>query len=159
MKKFAANYLVSESGEFIKNGIILATDQGDCIEVIDQGEDLREIAQLTFFNGIVMTNFRFVEIRSDFQSIEPVTLLESAIFQLFAEINEISIQVLIETGIHIQEQFPEMIIPQILNEISKSLLKDARFSRMNVPGIYLLSGVNLSELKFTDRSKLKKLLP
>jgi len=159
MKKFAANYLVSESGEFIKNGIILATDQGDCIEVIDQGEDLREIAQLTFYNGIVLTNFRFVGIHSDFQSIKPVTFLESAIFRLFAGIYEINIQVLIETGILIQEQFPEMTIPQILNEITKSLLNEARFSRMNLPGIYLLSGVNLSDLKFTDRSKLKKLLP
>jgi len=158
MKKFAANYLVSESGEFIKNGIIIATEQGDVIEVIDQGEDLREIAQLKFFNGIVMTNFRFVRIHSEFQRSESVTLLESAIFQLFADIDEINIQVLIETGMHIQEQFPEMTIPQILNEISKSFLNDARFSRMNVPGIYLLSGVNLSELKFTDRSKLKKLL-
>lgn len=158
MKKFAANYLVSGTGKFLKNGIVITTEEGDAVEFIDPGDDLREIAQLIFLNGILIANFRFIRVHSDFTGKESVTLLESLIVQLVADLKEISIQNVIETGMQIQAKYPEMTIPQILIEITNSLLNDGRFSRMNVPGIYLLSGVNLSELKFTNRSKLKKIL-
>jgi len=158
MKKFAANYLVSNTGKFLKNGIVVATEEGEAVEFIDPGDDLREIAQLIFFNGILITDYRFIRMRSDFPNNVSVSPLESRIIQLTTDLNEITIQNVIETGMQIQVQFPEMTIPQILIEITNSLLNDGRFSGMNVPGIYLLSGVNLSELRFTQQSKLKKIL-
>lgn len=158
MKKFAANYLVSNTGKFLKNGIIVVTDEGVAVEFIDPGDDLREIAQLIFFNGILITNFRFIRVHSDFHDNVSVSPLESRIIQLTTDFKDVTIQNVIEVGMQIQVQFPEMTIPQILIEITNSLLNDGRFSGMNVPGIYLLSGVNLSELRFTPRSKLKKIL-
>lgn len=158
MKKFAANYLVSNTGKFLKNGIIVVTDEGVAVEFIDPGDDLREIAQLIFLNGILITNFRFIRVHSDFHDNVSVSPLESRIIQLITDFKDVSIQNVIEVGMQIQVQFPEMTIPQILIEITNSLLNDGRFSGMNVPGIYLLSGVNLSELRFTPRSKLKKIL-
>lgn len=158
MKKFAANYLVSNTGKFLKNGIIVVTDEGVAVEFIDPGDDLREIAQLIFFNGILITNFRFIRVHSDFHDNVSVSPLESRIIQLTTDFKDVTIQNVIEVGIQIQVQFPEMTISQILIEITNSLLNDGRFSGMNVPGIYLLSGVNLSELRFTPRSKLKKIL-
>jgi len=158
MKKFAANYLVSAAGKFLKNGIVVATEEGDAVEFIDPGDDLREIAQLIFYNGILITNFRFIRIQSDFPGNVSVSPLDSRIVEFVADLNEVTIQNVIEAGIQIQVQFSEMTIPQILIEITNSLLNDGRFSRMHVSGIYLLSGVNLSELKFTPRSKLKKIL-
>jgi len=158
MKKFAANYLVTESGEWIKNGIIVATEVGDVVEIIDQGEDLREIEQLTFFNGILFTNFRFVRIHSDLPEKNSVSQLESLIIQLATDLNEVSIQIVIEAAMQIHVQFPEMTIPQIFTELSNSMFGNGNFSRINLPGIYLLSSVNLSERRFTPRSKLKKIL-
>jgi hypothetical protein len=158
MKKFAANYLVSNDGIFLKNGIVVASEEGNVVEFVDPGNDLREIAQLIFFNGILITNHRFVRIRSDFAGNAPVALLDSLIVEFAADLNEINIQNMIEAGMHVQVQFSEMTIPQIFSEITNSLLNNGRFSRMLVPGIYLLSGVNLSELRFTHRSKLKKIL-
>lgn len=158
MKKFAANYLVSDTGKFLKNGIVVATEDGEVVEFIDPGDDLREIAQLIFFNGILITNYRYDRIHSEFRSDVTFSHLVSLIIQLTAELNEVTIQNVIEMGKQVQVQFPEMTIPQIFIEISNSLLDGGRFAGMNVPGIYLLSGVNLSELKFTPRSKLKKIL-
>jgi hypothetical protein len=158
MRKFAANYLVSDAGKFLKNGIVIATEEGEAVEFIEPGDDLREIAQLIFFNGILITNCRFVRSISDFIDNNSAGPLESLIIQSTSGLHEMTIQQVFETGMKVQLQFPEMTIPQILDEISNGLLKNGRFSRMNVPGIYLLSGVNLPELKFTPGSKLKKLL-
>jgi len=158
MKKFAANYLVSDTGKFLKNGIVVATEEGEAVEFIDPGDDLREIAQLIFYNGILITNFRFIRVHSDFLGNGSVSPLDSRIIELVADLKEVVIQNVIETGMQIQVQFPEMTIPQILIEITNSLLNHGRFSRMHVSGIYLLSGVNLPDLKFTNRSRLKKIL-
>ena len=50
MRKFTANYLVTASGTFLKNGIVIAEENGTAIEFIDTTGDLKEIAQLTFYN-------------------------------------------------------------------------------------------------------------
>mgnify|MGYP001611042402 CR=1 FL=1 len=158
MKKFAANYLVSDSGIFLKNGIVVANDEGTVVEFIDTGGDLREIAQLLFFNGILITNCRFVRTPSDLPRHKTDNLLKSLIVQLVFGLNEVTIRNLIEIGIQIQAQFPSMTIPEILHEITNILLIDRKYSRQIVPGIFLLIGVNLADLHFTPKSKLKKIL-
>ncbi|HAQ21307.1 MAG TPA: hypothetical protein DCR40_19060 [Prolixibacteraceae bacterium] len=158
MKKFAANYLVSDSGIFLKNGIVVANDDGTVVEFIDTEGDLREIAQLLFFNGILITNCRFVKTPSDLPRHRSGDCLKSLIIRLVAELNEVTILNLIETGIQIQSQFPGMTIPEILLEITNFLLIDGKYSRQIVPGIFLLTGVNLTDLHFTPKSKLKKIL-
>lgn len=158
MKKFAANYLISDDGRFLKNGIAVASDDGNMIEFIDTEGDLKEIAQLTFLNGILMTDFSFIRNQSDIRSFQSDSSPESFIQKRIADQNEISASSLIDIGIHLQEQFPEMILPQILQVISNSLLFEGNFSRFQLPGLVLLSGVNLPELRFTAKSKLKKIL-
>ena len=63
MKKLAANYVISDSGEILKNGIILAEDEGSVLEYIDTEGDLQEIARLEFHNGILLGGFTFVKVR------------------------------------------------------------------------------------------------
>ncbi|MBA4410053.1 MAG: hypothetical protein C0397_11590 [Odoribacter sp.] len=158
MKKFAANYLVSDSGIFLKNGIVVANDEGTVVEFIDTAGDLREIEQLLFFNGILITNCRFVRTHLDFPGHITDNLSKSLIIRLVAELNEVTIRNLVEIGIQIQAQFPGMTIQEILDEIRNFLLIDGKYSRQIVPGIFLLIGVNLADLHFTPKSKLKKIL-
>ncbi|MBL7972728.1 MAG: hypothetical protein JNL03_14510, partial [Prolixibacteraceae bacterium] len=63
MKKFAANYVISESGDLLKNSILIAEDDGTVLEYIDTKGNLQEMARLTFLNGILLSGFSFVRVR------------------------------------------------------------------------------------------------
>lgn len=158
MKKFAANYLVSEAGKFLKNGIIVAEDNGTVVELIDTAGDLDEIAQLTFLNGILISGSVFTRINAESPISESVHSISSQINPFVAGLSQISIHQLIELGKQIQGQFPEMKIPEIMSEITAILLTSSRFRKEKIPGIFLLTGVNLAQLHFTAKSRLKKIL-
>ena len=57
MRKFAANYVVSYTGEFLKNGIVIIEDDGTDIRIINTNGDLMESEQLIFYNGILLTGY------------------------------------------------------------------------------------------------------
>lgn len=153
MKKNAANYLVSEDGVFLKNGIVIADENGTAVQYIDTKGDLNEIAQLTFHNGILMAGFTFLKTNEAF----PISATDPLIQSVEGQ-NEISIQNLIELGKQAQVQFPEMTIPEILNRISHELLSEGSYTKKNRSGIFLLMGVDLIGLRFTPKSRLKKIL-
>ena len=69
-----------------------------------------------------------------------------------------SLEDLINLGKQVQDRFPEMKIPAILNGISEVLLIDGEFTKENQPGIYLITGIDLVELRFTLKSRIKKIL-
>ena len=158
MKKFAANYLISASGTFLKNGIVVAAGDGRVIEFIDTTGDLHEIAQLTFLNGILCPNFRFVKCRSDLNTFTGDQSIQSLVLQLLANHSEVSMQHLIEAGVKIQEHFPEITIPELWNEMTPVLLAEDRFSKHDEAGLFLWIGVDLVNLHFTSKSRLKKIL-
>lgn len=158
MRKFAANYLISESGIFLKNSIIIAEEDGTVLEFIDSKGDLREIAQLIFFNGILIPGCTFVKTSDAIPDSEPDHPVRSFVFQSLAGLSQVSIHNLIESGKQVQEQFPEMKIPEIMNEITEILLSNGGYSKEKIPGIFLLKEVNLPELQFTQRSRLKKII-
>jgi hypothetical protein len=158
MKKFAANYLVSEAGIFLKNGIVVAGEDGFVVKYIDVEGDLRETEQLIFYNGILMAGCRFAKTSATTKIFESDQEFSSFVLQSVADSIQFSIQNLIDLGKQVQVQFPEMKISAILNEISAVLLTDGGFVKETIPGIYLLTGVNLVELQFTPKSKLKKIL-
>lgn len=158
MRKFAANYLVSEVGVFLKNGIVIAQDDGTVLRLIDTKGDLSETEQLIFHNGILMGGCSFS--KTNAAKAEPKTdqTFRSFVFQSIIGTKQFSIQNLIDLGKQVQIQFPEMKIPAILNEISEVLQTNGGFIKENIPGIYLLNGVDLSRLRFTPKSRLKKIL-
>jgi hypothetical protein len=158
VKKLAANYLISEAGIFLKNGIIVAKEDGTAVELIDTGGDLDEIAQLTFHNGILISGYVFTRTNTECQFSESDHFLSSIINQSVAELSQISIPQLIELGKHVQEQFPEMKVPEIMDEITVFLLDRCHFRKEKIPGIFLLIGVDLPGLHFTSRTKLKKIV-
>lgn len=158
MKKFVANYLISASGTFLKNGIVVADEDGRAIEFIDTTGDLQEIAQLTFLNGILCPNFRFVKCRTDLNVFTVDNSIQSLALQLLANHSEVSMQHLIEAGVTIQEHFPEITIPELWDEMKSVLLAEGRFSKNDEEGIFLWIGVDLVNLHFTSKCRLKKIL-
>ncbi|HBS87487.1 MAG: hypothetical protein A2W91_00525 [Bacteroidetes bacterium GWF2_38_335] len=54
MRKISANYIFPVSGKPIKNGIIIVDDEGTILDVVDSGENFREIAGLEHYSGILV---------------------------------------------------------------------------------------------------------
>jgi hypothetical protein len=158
MKKLAANYLVSETGKFLKNGILVAEEDGTAVEFIDTEGNLDEIALLSFHNGILISGFSFHRINAESTGSKSIHFLSTTISQFVAELPQISIHELIEIGKQVQMQFPEMKIPEILSELNSFFTESGHFRKERIPGIFLLIGANLLELHFTAKSRLKKIL-
>lgn len=158
MKKFAANYLIDASGIFLRNGIVVVEEDGRAFEFIDTTNDLREIAQLTFLNGILCPNFRFVKCCDSLTSFIEDLSIQSLVLKLLANNSEVSMPHLIEAGVKIQQQFPEIKIPELWNKMTAALLANGRFSKHDEAGIFLWIGIDLVNLHFTSKSRLKKIL-
>jgi hypothetical protein len=158
MKKFTANYLMNGHGDFLKNGIVVAEDDGTVLQCIDTSDNLIEIAGLSFLNGILMANCMFVKSDASVASMESNSLLSTMISKAVEGLDQFPIQNLIDLAKDIQEQFPEMNIPEILNEIKLNLFLQAGFAMETKSGILLLLGVDLPRLRFTSKSKLRKIL-
>jgi len=158
MRKFAAHYLVTDVGVFLKNGIALVGDDGFIVQYIDTTGDLKEIEQLTFYNGILMGGTQFTKTISTQTNRVTDNSFQKFVFQSVADSTQLSIENLIDLGKVLQLQFPEMKIPAILNEMSDVLLGEGGFIKEIIPGIYLLSKVDLVELKFTPKSWLKLII-
>ena len=153
MKKLAANYIVSDTGKLLKNGILLAGEDGTAHEFIDTKGDLDEMAQLTFHNGILIPGNTFRRINSESLFLGPEG---SLICSLITGVEQISLHNLVELGKQVQAQFPEMKIPEIMDSLHSVL--DRQFRKERAPGIFLLIGSDLPGLHFTHKSRLKKIL-
>jgi hypothetical protein len=157
MRKFTANYLLSDSGVFLKNGIVIVEEDGTAIEYLDPKGDLKEIAQMSFHNGILMAGFSFFK-SNDFVPLSKAgNTVKSFVIHSATGRIQYSITDFIESGKQIQDHFPEMKIPDIMNEIAEVLVSDMGFRREKDPGIFLLSGVDLPHLHFTQKARIKRI--
>lgn len=155
MRKFAANYLVSDGGIYLKNGIVVVGDTGAPVQYIHTNNDLREIAQLSFLNGILMAEYTFKKVTE--ANLGYGHPLESLIINSLSRSSQFSMHEMIKLGKQIQLQFPEMKIPEILNGITEVLHTTCGYAKENIPGIVLLMGIDLVNLHFTAKSRLKKI--
>lgn len=158
MRKFAANYLISDTGMFLKNGIVIAEANGTIVQYIDTADDLKEIAGLIYHNGILIAGCNFLRANSPIIISETSDPIRTLVLNAVEEKNVFTVINLIDLGKKIQDQFPEMKIPGILNEISEILLSNGGFIKEYVHGIFLLIGVDLPQLRFKPTSKLKRIL-
>jgi hypothetical protein len=147
MKKLAANYLISETGKFLKNGILLAEDNGTPLDFIDTKGDLDEIAQLTFHNGILITGQTLTRLNAEDQT---------PLYQIIQSKDQLTLGDLIELAKQYQLQSPDKTIPEIWSALNADL--SLSFRKENATGIFLLIGCNLPGFRFTAKSRLKKLL-
>ena len=158
MRKFTANYLLSDSGVFLKNGILVAKEDGTVVDFVDTKGDLKEIAQMSFHNGILMAGFTFSKNTAFVPLSEAENTVKSFVIRSVAGIFQFSILDFIELGKQVQDHFPEMKIPEIMNEIAEVLLADSVFRKEKTPGIFLLSGVDLPQMHFTPQTRIKRIL-
>jgi hypothetical protein len=158
MKKFAANYVISDSGELLKNGIVIAEDDGSVLEYIDTDGQLQEIARLEFRNGIILGGFTFVKVREAVSERDFDSRFSSLILPEISGMKEISILKWLELCKKIPALFPDMIISEIMRGITDILCTDCGFRKENTPGIYLLTGSDLIVLKLTMNCRLKRIL-
>ena len=157
MRKFTANYLLSDTGVFLKNGIVIVEEDGTAIEYLDTKGDLKEVAQMSFHNGILMAGFIFFK-SSDLAPLsESGNTVRSFVIHSAAGKIQYSIHDLINLGKQIQDHFPEMKIPEIMNEIAEVLVSSVGFRREKDPGIFLLSGVDLPRMHFTPSARIKRI--
>jgi hypothetical protein len=158
MKKFAANYVISGSGELLKNGIIVAEDDGSVLEYIDTEGDLPEIARLEFHNGIFLGGFTFVKVRDPLPIMDLDSRFSSLILPEISGMNEISILKWLDLCKKIPALFPDRIITEIMKIITDIICTVGGFSKESTSGIYLLTGSDLIRLKFTTNCRLKRIL-
>jgi hypothetical protein len=158
MKKFAANYVVTRSGVFLKNGILIAEDDGTVLEYIDTQGNLEEKAQLIFYNGILMAGFTFVKVREPLPVFDFDHRFSSLVLPELEGKNEISILKWLEICKQIPMYFPDMIITEIFKEITNIFCSEGGFRKEENPGIYLLTGSDLMVLKLTGNCRLKRIL-
>jgi len=158
MRKFAANYLISNTGAFLKNGMAVAGEDGFILQYIDTNGDLIEVEQLSFHNGILMAGIKFTKINATQTISVSGKPFNSLVLKSVAELTQLSIQNLIDLCKHLQIQFPEMKIQAIMNEIYEVLLGEGGFIKETNPEIYLLTSVDLVKLHFTPKTRLKKII-
>lgn len=136
MRKFTSNYLINPKGKFLKNGIVIVSDDGMATEFIDTKGDLREMAQLVFHSGILVPNFEFSK------SNEPAFTLEA----------------FIEAAKEIQQKNTGLSIPEIFTQLSESLQTNDGFTKNRLPGLFRLTGNDLVHLKFLKECKCKRIV-
>ncbi|MBL7965498.1 MAG: hypothetical protein JNK09_00750 [Prolixibacteraceae bacterium] len=158
MKKFAANYLISETSAFLKNGIVVLNDEGEVQEIVDTGGDLQEMAQLTFLNGILIPNFRLVKFLSESKQVNNDVSVQALISRLADGLTEISLHHWIEISVQVQKQFPNKTIPEIFGDMNVELQTSLGYSKQNISGLFLLKGIDLVTMYFTSGIRLKKIL-
>jgi hypothetical protein len=158
MKKFTANYLIDDQGNFLKNGIVVTEDDGTLLQYVDTSDNLIEIAGLSFHNGILLADCTFIKQESSFNNYENNSPLSILVLKAVEGLDRFSIQNLIDLAKQIQDKFQGMNITEIMNEIMPILILQAGYKKEYKPGIFLLMGVDLPRLRFTSKTKLKKIL-
>ena len=152
MRRFAANYLLNESGALLKNGIVEINDSGKVLQILDTNGDLRETSRLNFQNGILIPGFELEKV----QLTDPG--IENPFLALFPKTNILTLLQIIQAGIKFWEQTPDSTISHFLENMDELLIRSGDYKKEVIPGIFLLIGCDLVNMKFTPKSRLKRLL-
>lgn len=153
MKKFAANFILSESGELLKNGILVANDDGTVVEIIDTKGDLDEMAQLIFHNGILIANNLYIRGNT---IIPEKNELSQFISLKICNSLQLAVPELIDIAKQTQVEFLELTIIQIFKAIVSLL--NVHFSSKKKTGVFLLIHSDLVGLHLKPQSRLKQIL-
>lgn len=158
MKKLAANYVITDEWDFLKNGILIAEDDGTVLEYIDTKGYLEEIAQLVFYNGMLIPSFKFKRLHSPVAFSDSDSRLSSFLLAEMEEKQEISIVEWLGTCKKIQEYFPDIPVTEIFGKVSNMFVAEGGFQKENFPGVHLLTGADLGILKLTSSTRLKRVI-
>lgn len=158
MKKFAAHYLLTDTGALLKNGIAVTGNEGFVAEYIDTKGQIQEMERMTFHSGLLLGAFELEKNEEPAIVPFPEDLFQFQLIHLLANSDHITLHQLLDTAKELQKQFPEMTIPDLLNRMFTILISEAGYIKKPLPGLFLLQGLDLSGMHFTPVSRLKKIL-
>lgn len=158
MKKFAAHYLLTDTGVLLKNGIAVTSEDGFVVEYIDTRGELKELEQMIFHSGLLLGAFELEKQEGPAVVPFPEDLFQLQLIHLLASSDHIPLQQLMDAAKELQKQFPEMIIPELLNKMFTILISDSGYVKKPLPGLYLLTQLEMAGPHFTPASGLKKIL-
>jgi len=153
MKKFAANFILTDSGNLLKNGILIADDDGNIMKIVDTKGNLDEIAQLTFLNGILVLNNLYI--RTNLAFTEENALIQFINLQI-GTLQQLTASEIIDIARQTQAEFRELKTPQITAAIFSLL--DNYFSKKEQAGVFLLIHSDIVGLHLKPESRLKRIL-
>lgn len=158
MKKFAAHYLFTDSGALLKNGIAVTGQDDFVVEYMDTLGELQELEQMIFHSGLLLGAFELTKQPGATIDPFPQDLFQLQLIHLLANSDQLSLHQLMDTAIELQKQFPEITIPDLLNRMFGILASGAGYVKKPLPGLYLLTGLDMTGMHFTPASRLKKIL-
>jgi cytosine/adenosine deaminase-related metal-dependent hydrolase len=57
MRKISAHFIITGTGEILKNGIVVLDDAGTIVELVDTGGVMKEMAGVEFYSGLIVSGF------------------------------------------------------------------------------------------------------
>ena len=154
MKKFAAHYLLTDSGLLLKNGMVVV-DNNQPFQFIDTRGELTEIEQLIFLSGLLISAYEVIK-QDD---LTPSSGTENLLSLHYPILNKdhLSFKEVIDLARQLQDSYPDSNIPDMLKKIDQQFLPNG-FVKKTIPALYLLSALDLKTLRFTERTRLKKVV-
>lgn len=158
MKKHAAHYLLSDTGVLLKNGIAVTGNDGFVVEYIDTKGQIKELEQMIFHSGLLLGAFEMDKNQGPAVVPFPEDHFQLQLIDLLAHSTHISLEQLMNAAKALQKQFPGMTVPGLLNRMFQILISQAGYVKKPLPGLFLITGLDLSGMHFTPASRLKKIL-
>ena len=174
-RRFSANYVYTNTGEPIRNGIVGVDNEGVVVEIIDHKLGTREYSRTLFLNGVIVPEFINSPILSKLPNLLErlpqggelkafLSSIKSQVPESQATANWQSLSTFNQIQIILQH-FPELTFGEVLKwgtlEGAKALGLDGELGSIELgkkPGLNLIAPFNYGDMKPTDRSKFKKLL-
>lgn len=157
MRKISATYIFPGNKPPLKNGILICDDDGKILKLTDTGGQLTEQAGLEYYSGILMPGF----INANHHAEPPPSIVGRGTNRL-AQKQQLST---LSEMIALQQNSPELSLEELIKRATinaaRALQIDDCFGSFEPgkrPGINLITGADLKNLKLTAQSKLKKLV-
>ena len=143
MRKIAASYIFPIASVPIKQGILVISDKGEIIEIIDTHGNLTELFKLEYYNGVIIP--RFIDIIE-----KKAYLMDNINTQLvFSEMKK-------QTNVPLQEILETYTLDwakkyNLLNQFGS-------FEKGKKPGVALITNINFELFILTDKSEIRILV-
>lgn len=146
MRKISASYIFPIVSAPLKQGILIISESGEIIEIIDTQGNLTEQFKLEYYNGIVVP--RFID-NNGFEGGNAV-LMDNIKTQLtFSQIKKLK-----------NITLPEIIEDYTLGRAKKYKL-NTQFGSFEIgknPGVALITNINFDAFTLTEKSEIRILL-
>lgn len=174
-RRFSANYVFTNTGKPLRNGIVGVDDDGVVVEIIDHNEGVREYSRTLFHNGVIVPGFVNSPILSELKSLlnklpqgDEMSTFLSAIGKLPSSNEASSGWESLSTFNQIKlllEHFPLLTFAEVLVwatiDAAKALGVDNELGSIELgkkPGLNLIAPFNFEDMRPRNSSKLRPLI-